>query len=150
MCNAKLLEGYGLTETVTVCNVNTKVNFKLGSVGKALRGINIKILDESLNEVPINTIGEVFISGDTLMNGYKGDLDTTNKTMININGETYIRSGDLGHLDDEGFLFLKGRKKRMFKISGLNVYPSEVEKIATDNIDIVDAALEYFMKINHV
>ena len=91
-----------------------------------------------------NTEGEVFISGDTLMNGYKDDFAATMNTMVDIDGVTYIRSGDIGYLDEEGFLFLKGRKKRMFKISGLNVYPSEVEKIATSNEDIIDAALEYF------
>ena len=143
---ALLLEGYGLTETVTVCNVNTNDNFKLGSVGRPLRDIEVKILDDDLNELNWLEIGEVFISGDTLMNGYNDDLDSTSKTMINYNNKVYIKTGDLGYLDQDGFLFLKGRKKRMFKISGLNVYPSEVEKLATDNNDIIDAALEYFME----
>jgi len=144
--NCMLLEGYGLTETVTVCNVNTKSNFKIGSVGKPLVGIEIKILDDDFNEVENNVVGEVYIASNTFMNGYLNDYDTTSKTLLNIKGTTYVRSGDLGYLDDDGFLFLKGRKKRMFKISGLNVYPSEVEKIVSDNENIIDAALEYFME----
>lgn len=139
-----MLEGYGLTETVTVCNVNTRKDFKIGSVGKPLIGVNIKILNEDFLELEPYEIGEVFISGDTLMNAYKDDLETTNKTMVDINGKVYIRSGDLGYLDSDGFLFLKGRKKRMFKISGMNVYPSEIEHIATDNNDVIDASLEFF------
>ena len=139
-----MIEGYGLTETVTVCNVNTRKDFKIGSVGKPLIGVNIKILNEDFLELEPYEIGEVFISGDTLMNAYKDDLETTNKTMVDINGEVYIRSGDLGYLDSDGVLFLKGRKKRMFKISGMNVYPSEIEHIATDNDDVIDASLEFF------
>lgn len=142
----KLLEGYGLTETVTVCNVNTKSNFKIGSVGKPLNGIKIKILDDDLNEVNQNDVGEVYINGNTFMNGYLFDEEATNKTLININGVKYVRTGDLGYLDEDGFLFLKGRKKRMFKISGLNVYPSEIEKIVSDRDEIIDAALEYFIE----
>ena len=141
--NAKLLEGYGLTETVTVCSVNTKKDFKLGSVGKPLNDITIKVLNENNQEI-INEIGEVYITGNTLMNGYLNDINTTNSTLININGINYVKTGDLGYLDNDGFLFLKGRKKRMFKISGINVYPSEIEKIATDLDDILDASLEFY------
>ena len=141
-----LLEGYGLTETVTVCSVNTRSKFKIGSVGKPLNDITIKILDEDLNEVNVNTIGEVYINSNTIMVGYLNDIETTNKTLVDINGVKYVKTGDLGYLDDDNFLFLKGRKKRMFKISGLNVYPNEVEKIASDNNDIIDAALEYFIE----
>lgn len=139
-----LLEGYGLTETVTVCSVNTKDNFKMGSVGKPLGNIEFKILDENNNQLNENEIGEVYISGDTLMNGYLNDEITTNKTLIDINNKKYIKTGDLGYLDNDGFLFLKGRIKRVFKISGINVYPSEVEKIVTDLKDVYDASLEYF------
>ena len=140
-----LLEGYGLTETVTVCNVNTKLDFKVGSVGKPLRGIEIQIRENDLNLLPNNEIGEVYISGNTTMNGYLNDIETTNKTLINLDNKLWVKTGDLGYLDNDGFLFLKGRMKRMFKISGINVYPSEVEKIATDLVDYVkDASLEYF------
>lgn len=139
-----LLEGYGLTETITVCSVNTIKDFKVGSIGKPLKDIEIKILDESLNEVNINEIGELYIKGNTLMNGYYLDKVASDETIVNIDDELYIKSGDLGYIDDEGYIFLKGRKKRMFKISGLNVYPSEIEKIATDNEYVIDASLEYF------
>lgn len=141
---AMLLEGYGLTETVTVCNVNTKENFKIKSVGKPLNDITIKIFDEVLNELKANEIGEVFVHSNTIMNGYLKDENATKTTLIDINGDKYVKTGDLGYLDEDGFLFLKGRMKRVFKISGINVYPSEVEKIATELDSVYDASLEYF------
>jgi long-chain acyl-CoA synthetase len=139
-----LLEGYGLTETVTVCCVNTKEQFKLGSVGRPLRGITIEIRDDQMQRVPANTVGEVYVKGDTLMNEYLNDQAATEKTLVQLDGEMWVRTGDLGYLDEDGFLFLKERIKRMFKVSGMNVYPSEVEKIVTDSEDIVDASLEFF------
>lgn len=144
--DALLLEGYGLTETVTVCNVNTYKENKIGSVGKPLVGIINKIFDDSLNELKPYEIGEVYVSSDTLMNKYLNDEAQTKDTLVNINGITYVKTGDLGYLDEDGFLFLKGRKKRMYKIAGINIYPSEVEKIVTNLDDVYDASLQLFEK----
>lgn len=141
--NCMLLEGYGLTETVTVCSVNTKKDFKLSSVGKPLKGITFKVLDESLNELKVNEIGELYISGDTLMNSYLNDIVETTNTIISIDNKKWIKTGDLAYIDEEGFIYLKGRIKRMFKVSGINVYPSEVEKLAMQIDDVFDASLEY-------
>lgn len=140
----RMYEGYGLTETVTVCSVNTIKNYKIGSVGKPLKDLEIIILDENNNKVENNIIGEVYVSGDTLMNGYLNDQESTSSTIININNKKYIKTGDLGYLDEDGYLFLKGRKKRMYKIHGFNVYPNEVEKIVSENTNVFDSSLEYF------
>ncbi|HBF86688.1 MAG TPA: hypothetical protein DDW54_03305 [Clostridiales bacterium] len=140
----RLLEGYGLTETVTVCSVNTKENFRLGSVGKPLRGIEIKIIKENGEEAAANETGEVYISGDTLMNGYFGDEEGTKKTLVSKFGKTWIKTRDAGFLDDDGYLFLKGRMRRTFKISGVNVFPTEIEKIAAGVEGVYEAALEFF------
>ncbi|MBQ2253920.1 MAG: acyl--CoA ligase [Clostridia bacterium] len=141
----RMLEGYGLTETVTVCAVNTHKAFRMGSVGKPLEGIEVTVRDEEQNLLPAGQVGEVYIAGDTLMNGYYKDPEATGKTILKIDGKDWVRSGDLGYLDEEGYLFLKGRIKRVYKIAGINVYPAEVEKIATDlTEDIYDAALELF------
>ena len=139
-----LLEGYGLTETVTVCSVNTKENFKIGSVGKMLPNIETIILDDNMNVLKNNEIGELYISGDTLMNGYYLDEHSTNNVFVNINNKKYVRTGDLGYIDDDGFIFLKGRKKRMFIISGFNIYPQEIEKLVCSINGIKDASLEMF------
>lgn len=141
----RMLEGYGLTETVTVCSVNTHKDFRAGSVGKPLRGIEFGIRDEEEAPLPAGTVGEVYIAGDTLMNGYRCAPDATAGTVRSIDGKNWIRTGDLGYLDEDGYLFLKGRKKRVFKVAGINVYPAEVERIATDmQEDIFDAAFMLF------
>ncbi len=140
----RLLEGYGLTETVTVCTVNTKEHFKKASVGQPLRDIELRIYDDNMNLLKNGEVGEVYISGNTLMNSYLDDEVSTNNTKINIDNRIFIKTGDLGYLDDDGFLFLKGRKKRMFIISGFNVYPGEVEKIVTEIDGVQSASLECF------
>jgi long-chain acyl-CoA synthetase len=137
-------EGYGLTETVTVCNVNTRAQYRLGSVGKPLTGMVNEIRDENGNLLGHNAVGEVYVGGNTLMNGYLHDQEATAQTVVEVEGRRMIRTGDLGYVDSDGFLFLKGRKKRVFKISGMNVYPAEIEKLVTDNNDVRDASLEFF------
>lgn len=143
---AKMYEGYGLTETVTVCCVNTKKDYKIASVGKPIRGIEIKIKNDDLEDLPVNEVGEIFISGNTLMNEYLFDSKTIKETLLNIDGKTWVRTGDMGYLDEEGFLFIKGRKKRIIIISGYNVYPNEVEKVAMENDKVFNATLVYFEK----
>lgn len=141
----RMLEGYGLTETVTVCTVNTHKEFRAESVGKPLQGIELSVRDEAEQLLPAGTVGEVYVAGDTLMNGYRRDGDATARTIRRLDGKDWIRTGDLGYLDEDGYLFLKGRKKRVFKVAGINVYPAEVERIATDlQEDIFDAAFVLF------
>lgn len=140
--NCRLLEGYGLTETVTVCAVNTLENYKIGSVGKPLKDIDVLVYEDKILER--NEIGEICINSNTMMNGYLNDLIASNDIKIKINEKLYIKSGDLGYIDNEGYIYIKGRKKRVFKISGINVYPLEIEKIVLENNDIFDATMEYF------
>ncbi len=139
-----LLEGYGLTETVTVCTVNTKASCKVGSVGRPLENIRVQIRDEELKPLGVGEIGEVFVCADTAMNGYYSDIAATEATLLSIDGESWVRTGDLGYIDADGFIFLKGRKKRMFKISGINVYPAEAERAACSHECVHEAAMEYF------
>ena len=140
----RMYEGYGLTETVTVCTVNTQDRAKCGSVGRALRGITVTIRDEEQNPVPTLEVGEVYVFGNTAMNGYHGDRASTLEALVEIDGKTWVRTGDMGYLDADGYLWLKGRKKRIFKLSGMNVYPSEIEKTASAHPDVREAALEFY------
>jgi len=141
-----MLEGYGLTETVTVCAVNTKKDFRIGSVGKPLEGISVSIRDEEQKELSAGKVGEVYVSSDTIMNGYLGDAETSGATVLTLDGVPWVRTGDLGYIDPDGFIFLKGRKKRLFKISGINVYPAEIEKACTEHEGVYDAAMEFFFE----
>lgn len=135
--SCRLFEGYGLTETVTVCTVNNFQNNKDGSVGKGLSCVDVKIVDENNKIVPPNTIGEIIVGGKTLMNGYLNEINP----FIEINNQKYVKTGDLGYLDDEGYLFFKQRIKRLLKVKGINVFPSEVEKLVTDYQEVKDACL---------
>ncbi len=123
----KMLEGYGLTETVTVLCVNRLANNKDGSIGKPLPEVKVKILDEEGSELPPNENGEICIAGPTLMNGYYEQDDP----FYHLGAEKYVRSGDIGHKDEDGFLYFVSRKKRMIKKKGVNIYPLAIEKFVS-------------------
>ena len=138
-----LCEGYGLSETCSVISVNTAKNYKIGSVGKPFKTVNVKIIDEDGVELEYDKIGEIYIAGNTLMNRYYKDQKSTEETFTIIDGVKYIKSGDIGYLDKDGFLFIKGRKKRVYKISGVSVYPKDGEALSFTKY-IKEASLEYF------
>ncbi|OQX93890.1 MAG: hypothetical protein B6I17_01470 [Tenericutes bacterium 4572_104] len=140
--NARLLEGYGLTETVTVSCVNTLKDNKEGTVGKPLPGIRMNILNMKTNEFEKSNIdGEIVISGPTLMNGYLNDKIATNKTMIEINNELWVKTGDLGYIDEEGYVHFKQRLKRIIKVNGMPVLPSEIENFLMSFKEISEVAV---------
>ena len=130
---ARLYEGYGLTETVTVCSVNTDKENKLGSVGKAVRYAKLKIVGlENKEDLGYNTLGEIAVSGDIVMNGYYKDKELTNSTFIyDENNTKWVLTGDYGYLDEDNYLFFKQRLKRIIKVSGIIVCPSEVENVVS-------------------
>ena len=122
--------GYGLTETVTVCSVNSLSQTKRGTVGKPLRNVKAAIIDENKNVLKSGEKGEICIAGPTLMNGYRFSKNPENDNIfISINGEQYIKTGDFGFLDDEGYIHFEQRIKRLIKVNGINIFPSEIENI---------------------
>lgn len=125
----KLFRGYGLTEVSSVCTVNRYDASREESIGKPLRDITVEIWDEMKNKLPAGQTGQIVIKGDTAMIGYyNGDNTVKNDGVyVNSKGERWILTGDLGHLDSDGFLYFTGRKKRMIIISGYNVYPVDIE-----------------------
>lgn len=127
--SARMLEGYGLTEVVTVCSVNTLRENLKGSVGKALPGIDMAILslEDETKKASSNVDGEILVKGPTMMNGYLNDKVATNSTIIDVDGEKWVRTGDLGNIDEQGFVHFKQRLKRIIKVSGIPVLPSQIE-----------------------
>jgi long-chain acyl-CoA synthetase len=124
--NARILEGYGLTEASPACSFNRiEAVAKPGSIGTALDGIDIKIVDENGREVPRNTVGELIVRGGNVMKGYYKDEAATAAVLK----DGWLYTGDLGRMDEEGYIFLTGIKKRMIITSGFNVYPREVETV---------------------
>jgi long-chain acyl-CoA synthetase len=127
---ARLLEGYGLTEVVTVCAVNTIKDHNQSSVGKPIPGIDMAIIDqESKTFLSAKKDGIIAVSGPTMMNGYLNDKEATDNSMIIIDGKKWILTGDLGFMDESGYVHFKQRLKRIIKVSGIPVLPAEIENL---------------------
>lgn len=130
---AIVFEGYGLSETSPVITVNpTNLGQrKIGSVGLPLPNVDIKIVDieNSDKELDQGDDGEIAITGPQVMSCYWKALEKNENIFCRIDGRRYFLTGDIGHLDEEGFLFITDRKKDMIKVSGFNVYPADVEEI---------------------
>jgi len=122
----KIVEGYGLTEASPACSFNMLDRpQKPGSIGMAITGTKIKIVDDNGSEVPKGEIGELVIKGDNVMKGYYKD-DTATAAVIK---DGWLYTGDLGKMDGDDYIFLTGLKKRMIITSGFNVYPKEIEDV---------------------
>lgn len=132
-------EGYGLTEASPICTWHRPEDTpKSYSVGRALPCCKISIADMKMNKtrfVSCGVVGEVCITGSNVMRGYYGMPEATEYTLHN----GYLRTGDVGRLDQDGFLYLEGIKKRMFNVGGNNVYPSEVERFLKMHPTIIQA-----------
>ena len=124
--SCSLFEGYGLTETVTVSNVNTIFNHKDHSIGKPLPVVKNYIIDENDNILPEGQIGEICLGGDTLMNGYYKEA---NSPFIYLNNEKCVKTGDLGYIDSDGYLYFVSRIKNVIIYKGYNIYPLGIEKM---------------------
>jgi long-chain acyl-CoA synthetase len=123
---ARILEGYGLTEASPACSFNRiEYEAKIGSIGTALTGIEIKIVDDKGRELPRNEIGELIVKGDNVMKGYYKNVAATAAVLKN----GWLYTGDLGRMDEKSYIYLTGLKKRMIITSGFNVYPREVETV---------------------
>ena len=132
----RILEGYGLTEAAPACSFNRMETVaKPGSIGTALEGIDIKIVDEDGRELPRNTIGELIVRGGNVMKGYYKDEAATASVLK----DGWLYTGDLGRMDEDNYIFLTGIKKRMIITSGFNVYPREVETILNMHPAVQDA-----------
>jgi long-chain acyl-CoA synthetase len=121
-----LREGYGLTEASPVCSVGMRdMAHKPGSIGTAIPDVEAKIVDERGNDVPRGEIGELVIRGCNVMKGYYKNEEATAQVIRN----GWLHTSDLARIDEDGYIFLTGRKKRMIITSGFNVYPREVEMV---------------------
>jgi len=128
-------EGYGMTETVTACCLTPPHMFKEGSIGLPFPDTYIKIVKPGTDEeLPYGEEGEILLAGPTVMKEYMNHPDETANTLrTHADGLTWVYSGDLGIQDDQGFIYFKGRAKRMLICSGYNVYPAQLENILDAN-----------------
>ena len=123
-------EGYGLTECVTASCLTPKNTYKEGSIGLPFPDTKYKIISlETGEELSAGQEGEIIISGPTVMKGYLDNEDETNAVLRKReDGRIWLHTGDLGFIDEDGYVYFRQRIKRMIVTSGYNVYPSQVEK----------------------
>ena len=128
-------EGYGTTETVTACCLTPINKAKEGSIGIPFPDTYIKIVrPDTEEELPYGEEGEILLAGPTVMKEYIKHPEETARTLRrHADGLTWVYTGDLGYMDDEGFIYFRGRSKRMIISSGYNIYPAQLENIFDAN-----------------
>jgi long-chain acyl-CoA synthetase len=134
----QLLEGYGLTEAVSAIMAMPLDKYREGSMGIPFPDMLAKIVEPgSEEELPVGVVGEVCVSGPCVMLGYLNQPEENAKTLRrHSDRRMWLHTGDLASMDADGFFYFKSRLKRMLKISGVNVYPGEVEKTLLKHPDV--------------
>jgi len=133
-----LLEGYGLTESTVAATLNPLAGpRKAGTVGRVMPGIELRILDDAGQPVAPGELGEVALAGPNIMRGYLNQPEESARTLAG----GWLRTGDVGRLDEDGFLILVDRKKDMIIRGGENIYPKEIETVLYDHPAIAEVAV---------
>ena len=134
----QIYEGYGLTETAPTLWSNRMVDKpRPGSVGKPLPEVEFRLIDEEGEDVELGDPGEIVVKGPNVFMGYWNRPDETERAFV----DGWFRTGDIGVLDEEGYLYLVDRKRDLIIVSGFNVFPSEVERALLENPSVNDAAV---------
>jgi len=135
----RLLQGFGLTEASPVTHIVPAIeNYPPGSIGLPIPGTESKLVDDHGNEVPLGSPGELLIRGPQVMQGYWNRPEETDRVLC---GEGWLRTGDIGKMDENGFFFIVDRKKDMILVSGFNVFPNEVEEVLCNHPKVLEAAV---------
>jgi len=132
-----LTQAWGLTETSPAACINLIGEDFNGSIGYPIPSTEISIRDDDGKELGINVVGEICVRGPQVMAGYWNRPDETAKVMI---GTDWLRTGDVGRIDERGLVFIEDRKKDMILVSGFNVYPNEVESVVVTHPGVLEAA----------
>jgi long-chain acyl-CoA synthetase len=138
LTGAPIVEGYGLSETSPVVAANRcDITGFTGTIGLPLPSTEIRILDEASQEVPFGTAGEISVRGPQVMAGYWQRPDETAKVMT---ADGFFKTGDIGIMDEQGYIKIVDRKKDMILVSGFNVYPNEVEEVVAAHPGVLEVA----------
>lgn len=131
--NSKILEGYGLSETSPTATFNRPdKERKVGSIGLPIWGVDVKVVDDDMNEVPVGEEGEIVIRGHNIMKGYY-KRDEANEEAFKGG---WFHSGDVGKMDEDGYFYIVDRVKDMIIRGGFNVYPREIEEVMMTHPDV--------------
>ncbi|HLI05831.1 MAG TPA: long-chain fatty acid--CoA ligase [Ktedonobacteraceae bacterium] len=134
----RILEGYGLTEASAALTGHTReMEVRPGSVGKPLAGVEIQIVDEDDQQVPVGEVGEVIARGPNVMQGYYNMPEETRSALRN----GWLHTGDMGRFDEEGYLYIVERKKDLIIRGGFNIYPRDVEEVLNCHPTVIESAV---------
>jgi long-chain acyl-CoA synthetase len=131
-----LNQGWGMTETSPVITANPIGEDFNNSVGLPVSSTDVSIRADDGAELGVNQVGEICVFGPQVMRGYWGRPDETDKVMFG----DWLRTGDIGRMDDKGYVFIEDRKKDMILVSGFNVYPNEIESVAAEHPGVLEVA----------
>ncbi len=132
-----LTQAWGLTETSPAACINPITEEFNDSIGLPISSTEIGIADDDGNMLPIGQSGEICVRGPQVMKGYYNRPEETAKVML---PDGWLRTGDIGRMDERGFVYIEDRKKDMINVSGFNVYPNEVESVAVTHPGVLEAA----------
>jgi long-chain acyl-CoA synthetase len=132
-----LTQAWGLTETSPAATINPTTDEFNGSIGLPIPSSEIAIKGEQGQDLPLGQTGEICVRGPQVMRGYWNRPDETAKVML---PDGWLRTGDVGYMDERGYVFLQDRKKDLILVSGFNVYPNEVESVAATHPGILECA----------
>ncbi|HLT27169.1 MAG TPA: long-chain fatty acid--CoA ligase [Zeimonas sp.] len=130
LCGIEYVEGYGLTETMAPSHINPPQRPKRQCLGIPIFDTDARVVDvDTMRELPPGEVGEIVVHGPQVFQGYWGNEAATREAFVEIDGKRFLRTGDLGRTDEDGYFFLVDRLKRMINASGYKVWPAEVESM---------------------
>ncbi|MCT4607555.1 MAG: o-succinylbenzoate--CoA ligase [Marinisporobacter sp.] len=132
----KIYEGYGLSETSPVVAVNPPNAIRPGSVGLPVPNVNVKIVDNNGKTLNAKEVGEILVKGPNVMKGYRNLPEETRKTIV----DGWLHTGDIGYMDEDGYIYIVDRIKDIIIVGGMNVYPREIEELLYQYDGILEAA----------
>jgi long-chain acyl-CoA synthetase len=132
-----VLQGYGLSESSAQCAINPKDAPRMGSVGRPVPGVEVRVVDDSDNAVPTGDIGEIVMRGPNIMLGYRNMPEATAEVLLG----GWLHSGDMGRLDEDGYLYVVDRKKDLIIRGGFNILPRDVEEVLHEHPAVAQAAV---------
>jgi long-chain acyl-CoA synthetase len=133
----EISEGYGLTEASPIVTTSAGLPTKSGSVGRLLVGQEMRIVGDDGEDVPVGDAGEIWVRGDNVFMGYWNEPEATARVLV----DGWLRTGDIGTTDEDGYLYLVDRAKDLIIVSGFNVFPAEVEDVIRAHPDVVEVGV---------
>ena len=142
LLGVRYMEGYGMSETIAQTHFNPPDRPKLQCLGVPAFGVDSRVINpETLKELGPGEVGEIISSGTQIMQGYWKKPEDTAEIFVTIDGKRFLRTGDLGMYDEEGYFYMVDRLKRMINASGFKVWPAEVESILYNHPAVQEACV---------